>query len=1382
MRGTKLLASYAVAISICVFSGQLEASVKFPNGEYQVTVEDLSVKVIGGKIAVQRTWMATDQNHGAWQWLFTPAWSDLQFTTDVIDGSVTSIQRGESTFTKSGAALFVYGATSEKRTFLKQQADQGWRWYDTLGNWMTYDTDGKLQSYGDRNVTIAYFVRDGGRISKILDNHNDAAHPVLSYEYTGDQLTGISDYSGRSVHYHYTGNQLTSVTDVLNNDWQYNYTGGLLTSWSDPEHGPDVKTAITYSGNRVVAVQDPMGFITRYEYSYDRGKQIYKIIEKDPPPSADQQTGVRTESWYDANAKLIYKMIGSRAVYRVKKDGATDVEIDERGLQTRTTYDSQHNPVKVVYPDGTSITRTYDALYSNVASYTDELGIRTTFAYDTHGNLITKAEAVEKPEQRVATYTYDDTGQLLTQTIKGMALPQGGDPNDAQYQDATTTRTYDQYGNVSTAADPMDHTTQFTAYNAMGDVRTKVDARGKTWTYTYNNRGQLASQTDPLSHTVKYGYDKIGNRVTVVDALNHLKTSAFDFNNRLTSVTDPTEENGTPGGVSTRSYFNDGRLKQACDQENACTIYAYDSYGRLVSTTDGSGNAVSLLYGENGTDQAGLVESTQYPTYSMTYRHDVRGRRIETVRNLPGLNGQPSQNQTTTLAYDGKGQLVSTTDALGRSTLMRYDALGRETQTTDALNGVTAYTYGNSRSPLTIIDAKKQIYRFSYDLSGYKVSESTPMGETTHFSYDDNGNLIAQTSATGDRDIIEYDDVGRRIGEKLYSSSDSTATQTISFAYDDRDFLTGYTQTGDTISTGSYAFDAKGRKFKETTTYGASTSAFSKTIETDFYANGKKRFFTYSDQTVIAYGYDASNILASATAPDGNTIQFTGVTWKLPTQVQYPGVVRNTTYDALLRPIEIKVQALADATGSSLSDDRYTYDAAGNVTHRASLEGDYEYSYDALDRLISATPSAGSALAAETYSYDPVHNRISSEDSAEPWVYNADNELLERGGANGASYGYDANGNTTRATIGDPNAPNLVRTFTYDAAQRLKEVDDQGTAVATYKYDPFGRRIQKSIGGQITWYQYSDEGLIAEYSQIGRLTRAYGWRPDGEWSTYPLWQADVGDTMWNVYYYQNDSIGMPALLVDTTGTVKWHASHSTFGRTFISVSGVNTQARFPGQYADDETGLYYNFKRIYDPSLGRYIQRDPVGIAASINTYGYANQNPLKYFDSTGLASEPGCCDAAADGNLFQNPVTGAEDDGAVICCGGTQVSCANKKHVGDRDPSLAECIKEHEDDHRGHGDSEPCPTCDSQSTGGGGGGSNPPTRPNGSAGYGDGTASECRATAVEVDCLKKHFNSCSGDPVCLSQVRSRANGKIDNMEQVYHCPNLPPKIPFASQ
>ena len=103
-----------------------------------------------------------------------------------------------------------------------------------------------------------------------------------------------------------------------------------------------------------------------------------------------------------------------------------------------------------------------------------------------------------------------------------------------------------------------------------------------------------------------------------------------------------------------------------------------------------------------------------------------------------------------------------------------------------------------------------------------------------------------------------------------------------------------------------------------------------------------------------------------------------------------------------------------------------------------------------------------------------------------------------------------------------------------------------------------------------------------------------------------------------MYYVHTDQLGTPQVLTDQSQKVVWKVSQTPFGEVTASGS-VEQPYRFPGQYADPETGYSYNYYRDYDPSLGRYLQSDPIGLAGGLNTYSYAGQNPLSHVDPYGL-------------------------------------------------------------------------------------------------------------------------------------------------------------------
>ncbi|MFH1884014.1 MAG: RHS repeat-associated core domain-containing protein, partial [Planctomycetota bacterium] len=115
--------------------------------------------------------------------------------------------------------------------------------------------------------------------------------------------------------------------------------------------------------------------------------------------------------------------------------------------------------------------------------------------------------------------------------------------------------------------------------------------------------------------------------------------------------------------------------------------------------------------------------------------------------------------------------------------------------------------------------------------------------------------------------------------------------------------------------------------------------------------------------------------------------------------------------------------------------------------------------------------------------------------------------------------------------------------------------------------------------------------------------------------------VDVGTG--SMYYFLNDRLGTPQMLTNSSNTVVWEGIYKPFGEADVNTnSSVKNNFRFPGQYYDQETGLHYNYHRYYDPSTGRYLTPDPIGLAGGINLFLYADGNPINEVDRLGLIVE----------------------------------------------------------------------------------------------------------------------------------------------------------------
>ena len=369
--------------------------------------------------------------------------------------------------------------------------------------------------------------------------------------------------------------------------------------------------------------------------------------------------------------------------------------------------------------------------------------------------------------------------------------------------------------------------------------------------------------------------------------------------------------------------------------------------------------------------------------------------------------------------------------------------------------------------------------------------------------------------------------------------------------------------------------------------------------------------------------------------------------WYMPKKVLLPGgVEQRIEYDSYQSLTRLKVVNPAQATLFELENQ---YGKLAEIKQSKADNTTLAYQYDAADRLTQVSASALGR--SEAFSYDANTNRSSSSNTgASAWQYDNAGQLSQRPGAGGngsVSYTYDDSGNLSTKVNSSLAEPARTTRYAYDALNRLSEVrDGADNLIASYQYDPFDRRISKQLGnsatlatslansgqtpGELRLYLHSEWGLLAESNASGQLLASYGWSPQRENGTFPLYvripEKDSQGSATQNYryaYYHNDHLGTPQRLTDKAGNLLWAADYDAYGKATTRVNAsaqlATPQAlRLPGQINDPETGLHYNDRRFYDPDTGRYLTRDPIGFEGGINLYTYAAGSPSRFTDPTG--------------------------------------------------------------------------------------------------------------------------------------------------------------------
>ena len=1219
---------------------------------------DMRIKVSEGFLDVNRYFgaMPVEDDEIVYGWQWNRRWVDLLVgEVDENFGVTRTLTRGafeyklDTNFKADSEkeATYSYEHLASKKI---AKTGVGYQWSDRNGDWINYNQQGQTVAYGDRFGNHYSLVRDTSDSSLIKQVVDSQQNVLLTFTYDDDRVIQIEDYSGRKVKYVWEANLLKQVIDELQNTWKYSYEsvygdkliatvtdpennkvelehkvigGGTVTvcngasSYDDEEEEPGygggyVAISVPVSNCRVVPAASQAMLIsktdaegTKYTYSYKYGNdKRYTITEKNTE-------GRNISTTYDTDGTVALILNDGLPTYQKLSGENREAISKASGHQTFNTLDKWKQTIRRDHPDGTVEKWEYHPSLNVVTKYTDQRGTVTFSEYNDSGALIRNTNAYGLSEAQITEYEYNEQG--LVELVRYI-----GDENTETVEMSSQ---YDDFGNLVEFVDGEGNKTEYSEYDVLGNYHKLKDAKGNLWLYDYDISGNLKSVTTPLGYITQYDFDK--NARLISQTLPNKAPALIGYNkrNQLNKVTSPASS-AEALIINSITLRADGKLLTTTDAEGRTQNFDYGVQGKIVQSYDGEVNKILYEYDYDDNSGGQRPSVIQYPTYRVKYRYDIMNRVVGiTTTDTQTENGK---SYSVRYAFDENGNTISVTDNKGNKTLSQYDVFNRLIAETDAMGGVTKFEYDARNNLLAVTDPELSTTRYQFNKNNQTILETKPLGQTLGYGYSSMGQRITETDSLGQVAKYNYDNNGRHTKTEFYSNAQTmqlgagSAQKTINYTYDQAGWLTGYS---DSQTSAIYNYDDAGQLLDETVDFGA----FSKTLNYTYFKNSQRKTYTNGDDKTYRYQYDNANRFISLTLPDNKRIAVNEYQWQAPKKVSFPGGSQMLLErDGLNQLISFNV---LDSAKNSMLKHQYSYDEVGNIESQQTHYDSFDYDYDDLYRLTAATGEKTQ----EAYSYDKVGNRLTSHKNSDNWSYDDNHQLNSIGTT---SYQYNDNGSMVQRTLSALDQTDSInQTFMYDINGRLQQVANisgenaSAIPVANYTYDPFGRRLSKTIfdtnsdnngASTTTYFLYSAQGLMAEYNEQGIAIRNYNYWPDASWSSQPLYLEQTNTGISQHYFYHNDHLGTSQMLSDTLGKVVWSAESTSFGETTLHGNEIENPLRFPGQYYDKETGLHYNYFRFYDPSAGRYISSDPIGLDGGVNTYGYVYQSPVVYVDPTG--------------------------------------------------------------------------------------------------------------------------------------------------------------------